>query len=146
MNNQPILNLDGYLLSLRRLSGNLCDFWAEIFDINGDVEVGFREHLVDREITLLDRSPVGYKEIDVVLEKHLLSKLGVEDVSLLKLFSWDIVEFIQMSFRHLDPEIDPISTKQAFLINAESGFHGQYIYIVIPVINQAIAIGLAIRA
>lgn len=146
MDNRPILNLDGYLLSLRRLSGNLCDFWAEIFDVEGDVEEGFRQHLVGREVTLLDKSPVGYKEVDVVLETHLLSKLKVKDESLRELFCWDIVEFIQMSFRLLEPEIDPISTKEAFLINAESEFHSQYVYIVVPVTNQAVAVGLATRA
>lgn len=146
MDNQPILNLDGYLLSLRRLSGNRCDFWAEIFDVEGDVEDGFRQCLVGREVTLLDKSPVGYTEIDGVLETHLLSKLKVKDEALHKLFAWDIVEFIQMSFRLLEPEIDPISTKKAFLINAESAFHGRYVYIVVPVRNRAIAVGLATRA
>jgi hypothetical protein len=146
MDEQPILNLDGYLLALRRLSGNRCDFWAEIFDLEGDVVEDFKRYLSTRDISLLDSSPVGYKEIDKVLEGHSLSKLDVTDESLLSLFAWDIVEYIQMSYRLIEPEIDPVSSNQAILVNAESEFHGRYVYIVIPVQNKSVAVGLATRA
>jgi hypothetical protein len=146
MDEQPILNLDGYLLALRRLSGNRCDLWAEIFDISGNVEDDFRKHLSDRHVALIDFSNIGYKEIDEVLEKHSFSMLRIEDESILKLFSWDIVEYIQMSYRLIEPEIDPISNNQVVLARAESDFHGRYVYIVIPVKNKGIAMGLATRA
>jgi len=146
MDEQPILNLDGYLLALRRLSGNRCDFWAEIFDLEGDVVDDFKRYLSNRDISILDSSPVGYKEIDSVLEEHSLSKLDVTDKSLLSLFAWDVVEYIQMSYRLIEPEIDPVSSNEALLINAESEFHGRYVYIVIPVKNKSVAVGLATRA
>ena len=146
MDEQPILNLDGYLLALRRLSGNRCDFWAEIFESKNNVEDDFKKHLSNRDVVILNSSPVGYKEIDKVFNTHSLSKLHVKDKSLLKLFAWDVVEYIQMSYRLIEPEIDPISSNQAILINAESDFHGRYVYIVIPVQNKCVAVGLATRA
>ncbi|MGH1540024.1 MAG: hypothetical protein ACRBHB_06360 [Arenicella sp.] len=145
MDERPILNLDGYLLALRRLSGNRCDFWVEAFDSESSVEDDFRKHLSNHNVTLLDSSSIGYKEIDRALEKHALSKLNIKDESLLKLFAWDIVEYIQMSYRLIEPDIDPISSNQAILINAESEFHGRYVYIVIPVQNKGLAVGLATR-
>lgn len=146
MNEQAILNLNGYLLALRRLSGNRCDFWAEVIDLKGDVVDDFKQYLSNRDISLIDSSPIGYKEIDQVLEEHSLSKLDVADESFLSLFAWDIVEYIQMSYRLIEPEINPVSSNQALLINAESKFHGRYVYIVIPVQNKSVAVGLASRA
>lgn len=146
MDEQSILNLDGYLLALRRLSGNRCDFWAEIFETDTNVEDDFKKHLASRDIELLNSSPADYKDIDKALEVNLLSKLLISDESLLKLFSWDIVEYIQMSYRLIEPEIDPVSSKQAAIINAKSDFHGRYVYILIPVQNRGVAVGLATRA
>jgi len=146
MDEQPILNLSGYLLALRRLSGNRCDFWTEIFDLKGDVVDDFKRYLLNRDINLLDSLSIGYKEIDNVLEEHSFSKLHIADESLLKLFAWDIVEYIEMSYRSIKPEIDPISSNQVVLVNAESEFHGKYVYIVIPVKNKNVAVGLATRA
>lgn len=146
MDEQPIINLDGYLLALRRLSGDRCDFWAEVFDSKNSVEDDFRTHVSNRNIELLDSLPVGYKEIDKALWEHSLSKLNIKNESLLKLFAWDIVEYIQMSYRLIDSEIEPISSAKALLINAESKFHGRYVYVVIPVQNKGVAVGLATRA
>jgi len=146
MDEQPILNLDGYLQTLRRLSGNQCDFWVEIFNSTGSLEDDFGTHISGREVALISSTSVGYKEIYEALDIHALSKLQIKDDSLLKLFAWDIVEYIQMSYRLLEPEIDPVASNQAVLINAESKFHGRYVYIVIPVKNKCIAVGLATRA
>ena len=146
MNELPIQNLDGYLLSLRRLSNNQCDFWAEIFELSDGIENSFKKHLSGLDVTLLSHEPVGYRDIDAILNDHLFSKLiGLSD-PVKKLFAWDIVEYLQMSYREIDPEIDPISSKEALLFNAVSEFHGKYIYIVIPVVNCAVAVGLATRA
>lgn len=146
MNKQPISNLDGYLHSLRRLSGNSCDFWAEIFEFENDITEGFKEYLADREVLIIDSYPVGYKEIDEILEEAVFTKLQVQDESLLKLFAWDIVDYLQLSYQLIQPEIDPISSKESLLFNAKSEFHGDYVYIVVPVKNHAIAMGLASRA
>lgn len=146
MDKQPISNLDGYLLALRRLSGNACDFWAESFPCSVDIETSFSSHLADRNISLNGKSTIGYIEIDQVLEEHVFSKLQVKDEALLKLFAWDIVEYLQMAYRLIEPEIDPISSKKALLFSAESDFHGKFVFMVIPVIDHAIAVGLAARA
>jgi hypothetical protein len=146
MNEIPIQNLDGYLQSLRRLSGNLCDFWVEIFEVQNDVEIDLTKLVSDRSISLFDKVRVGYREIDEILGKHLFSKLKTQDDSLHKLFAWDIVEYIQLSYPSFAPEDDPISKRQSFVIDAESDFHGKYVYIVIPMGSKAVAIALATRA
>ena len=146
MNKELIAYLDGYLHSLRRLSGNLCDFWVETFEFKNDIETGFRDHLADTEISIIKKSQIGYKEIDQILEENILSKLLVKDTSLLGIFSWDIVEYLQMTYQLIEPEINPMYKKEALLFTAESEFHGEFVYIVVPVLNQAVVVGLATRA
>jgi hypothetical protein len=51
-----------------------------------------------------------------------------------------------MTYMHLEPETNPFSDGQSLIFNATSEFHGDYVYIVIPVLQQAIIIGLATRA
>tara|TARA_B110000196_G_scaffold319273_1_gene336859 strand:+ start:2793 stop:3296 length:504 start_codon:yes stop_codon:yes gene_type:complete len=146
MNKELIAYLDGYLHSLRRLSGNLCDFWVETFEFKNDIETGFRDHLADTEISIVKKSQIGYKEIDQILEENILSKLLVKDTSLLGIFSWDIVEYLQMTYQLIEPEINPMYKKEALLFTAKSEFHGEFVYIVVPVLNQAVVVGLATRA
>ena len=146
MDERPISNLNGYLLSLRRLSGNACDFWAEVFPCSGDVEDCFRVHLAGLGVSLVGKSRVGYEEIDQILRREVFSKLVVEDESLLRVFSWDVVEYLQMSYRLTKPEIDPIFNNQSLLFKAHSELHGEYVYLVVPVNEKAIAVGFAARA
>ena len=143
MDKEPLLKLDGYLHALRRLSENRCDFWVDVFNLKDDLVGDFKEHLSNREVALGRISNVDYKGLDEVLQENVLSKLIVKDESLLKLFAWDIVEYIQMSYRLITPEIDPVSSNEAKMIGAESEFHGRYIYVLIPVENKCIAVGLA---
>ena len=104
------------------------------------------EYLSDRDVLLIDSSPVGYKEIYETLSEAVFTKLQVQDESLLKLFTWDIVDYLQLSYQLIQPEIDPISSKEALLFNVKSEFHGDYVYIVVPIKNHAIAMGLATRS
>ena len=145
MNKEPLLNLDGYLHALRRLSGSRCDFWVDVFNLKEDVIGDFKNHLSNQKVALGDELGIDYKGLDKVLQENVLSKLAVVDEALLKFFSWDIVEYIQMSYRLIEPEIDPVSSKEAKVISAESEFHGRYIYVLIPVENKCIAVGLATR-
>lgn len=145
MDKEPLLNLNGYFQTLRRLSGNRCDFWVDIFDIKGDVVSNFKDHLSDRGILLGDVSNVDYKRMDNLLQEKVLSNLAIKDESLLKLFGWDIVEYIQMSYRLIEPEIDPLRSGEAKVVIAESEFHGRYNYVLIPVNSKCIAVGLATR-
>ena len=146
MNEVPILNLDGYLLSLRRLSGNKSDFWAEIVDIEGDVEKSFCSQMKERDIELKNKKFVGYKEIESLLETQLNEKLKLSEGSLVNMFVWDIVEFLQQSFSENELEHDPIHLKESFVIMAMSKFHGIYHYLVVPAKGKAIAMSLANRA
>jgi hypothetical protein len=75
-----ICNLDGYLLSLRRLSGNKCDFWANTFDIEDDLEESLLNHLNEMpiEVSLGNKSTIGFSDFDEILQKYIFSNLIVQ--------------------------------------------------------------------
>jgi hypothetical protein len=146
MNEQPILNLDGYLQSLRRLSGNKYDYWTEVFEINDEVASSFRDHVNGLNVRLLGFEPVGYREIEAFFETEFMSSLMVKDEGLIKLLVWDVMEYIQMAFRDINPEIDPIHLKDSFIASTQSEYHGDYRYLVVPVKAKALAVGVAARA
>ncbi len=143
-----IHRLDGYLQSLRRLSGNQCDFWAELIEIETDLESDLTAYLRKKSIAVLDRKPVGIGELRALLDLHLLSKLKVDDADLHRLLAWDIIEFIRMSYRMRQsrPVRDPISRRESFVADVGSDFHGKRVIIAIPVERRCIAISLATRA
>ena len=141
-----IENLDGYLHCLRRLSDNRCDFWANTFDLSSDVKESLDAHLSDQGISIKGSSVAGYREISQALESHVFSELTILSESQKKLIEWDFIEYIEMACRSYEPELSPISSGLALLFSASSEFHGQYQYLVIPLNNQAIIIGLAVRA
>lgn len=138
--------LNGYLHSLRRLSGNNCDFWAEIFDINETIENDLKEHLSERNVELGDYSRIGYSQLTSIINETILKKLKISDDDTLKLFEWDIIENMEMTYRMIEPEINPFSDGQVMLFNASSDFHGEYIYLVIPIHKQVVSIRVASRA
>jgi hypothetical protein len=146
MNEQPVINLDGYLHSLRRLSGNRCDYWAEVIEVDDNFEDCFKKYLGVLKVKFIDSSTAGYREIDSLFEAEFQSSLRFQEEDLIKLFVWDIVEYIQMTYREMEPEIDPIHEKKALIITANSEHHGDFRYLVVPVENKVIVIGLATRA
>jgi hypothetical protein len=146
MNDQAVFNLDGYLHCLRRLSSNKSDYWAEVLEVDGEVEESFRKHLSNIEVELLDITTVGYREIESFFEDEFRSSLYVQDEDCIKLFAWDVVEYLQTSFREIKPEIEPVQEKQAFIVGAHSKFHEKYSYLVVPVKRKLIAVGVAKRA
>lgn len=146
MNEQAVCNLDGYLLSLRRVSGNKCDYWSEILDIEGDIVHSFRKHLAALEVKLIDTNTAGYREIETLFETEFRSSLDFQVEDQIRLFVWDVVEYIQMTYRDIEPNIDPINEKKALIAKAHSEFYGNYSYIVIPVGKRAVAVGVATRA
>lgn len=146
MNEQPVISLEGYLLSLRRLSGNRCDYWAEVIEVDDNLEDCFKKYLSALQVKFIDSSTAGYREIDSLFEAEFQSSLRFQDEDLIKLFVWDIVECIQMTFQELEPETDPIHEKKALIITANSERYGNFRYLVVPVANKVIVIGLATRA
>ena len=138
--------LNGYLHSLRRLSMNRFDFWAEIFDINENIEKDLKEHLSERNVELGDYSKIGYSQLTSIINETILKNLTILDDETLKLFEWDIIENMEMTYRMIEPAINPLSDGQVMLFNASSDFHGEYIYLVIPIHKQVVSIGVASRA
>lgn len=149
MNAESIaLTLDGYLHSLRRLSGNRCDFWSYIIGSSEDVEADLREHLstTNSGAVVVGKVAVGYTELDTLLNQHALSKLVVRDKDVLGLFAWDIVEYIQMSYRDDDSPTDPFASRSAMVFNAVSDFHGEHLYLAVPLTDRALIVGFGTRA
>jgi hypothetical protein len=128
MNEQPVINLDGYLHSLRRLSGNRCDYWAEVIEVDDNFDDCFKAYLVALEVKFIDSSKAGYREIYSLLETEFQSSLRFQEEDLIKLFVWDIVEYIQMTYLGMEPEIDPIQEKKALIITANSARYGDFRY------------------
>jgi hypothetical protein len=141
-------SLEGYLLSLRRLTGNRCDFWSFMVPLDGGIEESLEAHFarINAGATILGKAFIGYAELEALLRDHLLSKLEAGEKSHFELFTWDITEFIQMSYRELESESDPLRTREAISFDARSEFHGNHVYIVIPVQDEALVIGLGARA
>ena len=146
MTEQPLYNLDGYLQCLRRLSDNKCDYWAEVIEISDDVESSFRKHISGLGVKLVNCEAAGYREIEELLKNDFGSSLKELEETSIKLFVWDVVEYIQMAFRDIKPELDPIHKRQSFIAGAQSEFHGDYSYVVVPVKGKAIVVGAATRA
>lgn len=143
MNERCIQLLNGYLLSMRRLSRSRRDYWVKSFEYNDSVEEGFKHHLKNEgDVTLISGKSIEYKEINEVLNTSIFSHLKVQDETSLKLFAWDIIEHVDLAFIDLSKE--NMSLK-SMLFRAESEFHGEYVYLVLHKLNHAVAIGLAGR-
>ncbi|WP_334079057.1 hypothetical protein [Microbulbifer sp. M83] len=140
--------LEGYLLALRRLSGNRCDFWSLTTPLKDDVEKSLKAHFsgIGADTTIIGKTAIGYAELETLLDHHVFSRLEAGEKTHCELFGWDIVEFIQMSYRELEPEIDPLHTREAMSFDVSSRSHGAHVYIVVPVKEKALVIGLGARA
>lgn len=76
----------------------------------------------------------------------MMEQWKVGDEYLFDMFVWDIVEYIQMIYRDLHPEVDPLETAEVVLFEVKSEFHSKCIYMVFPVKDKALVIGLGKRA
>lgn len=58
------LFLDGYLHSLRRMSGNGSDFWSFIVTVNEDIESSLNDQLkhLNADVSISNRIYVGYAD------------------------------------------------------------------------------------
>lgn len=97
----------------------------------------------ERDVTLVSGKSIEYRKINEVLNTSIFSYFKVQDETSLKLFSWDIIEYVDFAFIELSKE--RISLK-LMLFTAESEFHGEYVYLVLHKLNHAVAIGMAGRA
>ncbi|MGD8914390.1 MAG: hypothetical protein PVJ68_16865 [Candidatus Thiodiazotropha sp.] len=138
--------MDGYLLSLRRLSSNKCDFWAEILEFDGDIDECLNRHLDRLEAALLDKIPAGYKEIEQLLTHEFSSNLVINDNALVKSFVWDLLEYLQHSFLEYSLNEDPVNMKQSFIVKAKAKDHTISYHIIIPNKSKAVVIVLATRS
>jgi hypothetical protein len=137
--------MDGYLLSLRRLSRDKCDLWAEVLDIDLDFEECINRYFARLDISLLDKTPAGYQEIEELLNREFKSILKVNDDTMIMSFVWDLLEYFQHTFIEYSLQEDPINKKQSFIIKARSTDNTDSYHIIVPNRIKAIAVGLANR-
>jgi hypothetical protein len=138
--------LRGYLQSFRRMSGNRCDFWSYAIDLDGDNASSIDSIIADTDVRISVNLPAGYKEVDALLDRYVFPMLNVADEDLRKLFAWDIVEYIELCCREVDPVTTPLSRREARVFEGSSGFHPMLAYLVVPIKSRALVIALGTRA
>lgn len=138
--------LRGYLQSLRRMSGNRCDFWSYAIDMDGDIDGSIGSIIADSDVRIVTSAPAGYKDVDNLLDRYVFSMLDAADEVLCKLFAWDIVEYIELCCWELDPVSTPLSRREAMVFEGSSSFHLTLAYLVVPIKSRALVIALGTRA
>jgi hypothetical protein len=113
--------------------------------MEGDMEECLNKHFERLGVTLLNKTPAGYQEIEQLLMNEFNAKLNINDDSLVKSFVWDLLEYLQHMFLEYSLHADPINMKQSFIIKAKSREHTDSYHIIVPNKTKAIAIGLATR-
>ena len=143
-------NLNGYLHSLRRLSGNKCDFWAERVEIETDIDNTIDEYFstLESNSKVLEIERIDYSTVEKLLDTLVFSNLNIKDGDLIKLFAWDIVEYYGLASTAVDPEreFNPLVSNGAIKVSVQSDFHNSCVYYVVQITSFAIFTGLAIRA
>lgn len=138
--------LRGYLQSLRRMSGNRCDFWTCTVDLNAGIDASIESLIADTDIRISDRASAGYAEVDALLQRRVFSMLDAADEQLCKLFAWDIVEYIELCCLALDPATNPLRKREARVFECSSSFHPALTYLVVPIGSRALVVALGTRA
>jgi len=136
----------GYLQSLRRMTGNRCDFWSYAIDMDGDIEGSIDSIIADTDVRISVHAPAGYKEVAALLDRYVFPMLNVADEELCKLFAWDIVEYIELCCREMDPVTTPLSRREAMVFEGSSSFHPTLAYLVVPIKSRALVVALGTRA
>ena len=145
-----INNLNGYLHSLRRLSGNKCDFWAECVEIDSDIDNAIDKYFskLKSDCKVLKTEKIDYSTVENLLNNLVFSNLTIRDDNLIKLLAWDIVEYYGLASTALDSEgeFNPLVSNGAIKISVQSDFYESCVYYVVQIANFAVVTGLAIRA
>ena len=122
-----INNLNGYLHSLRRLSGNKCDFWAECVEIDSDIDNAIDKYFskLKSDCKVLKTEKIDYSTVENLLNNLVFSNLTIRDDNLIKLLAWDIVEYYGLASTALDSEgeFNPLVSNGAIKISVQSDFY-----------------------
>lgn len=141
--------LNGYLYSLRRLTENKCDFWAELINIDSDIAEVIDSYLLKTNAIekIIEKKKIDYVGVEKLLDDFIFSNLVIKDENIIKLLVWDIVEYYGLASTVIDSAADfnPLVSKGAIQITVQSSFHKQCVYYIVPISNYAIVTGLAIR-
>lgn len=143
---KEILNLDGYLHCIRRLSQNKWDFWAESFPIATDQTESFERYLSLKGVEFIGSEELGPKGLEPKIRALLKPACPNESENFLKLLAWDIVEYLQQSNAGGNAEDSSASWQESFTCTAKLSFHGEYVYIILCGKSRGVAVGFASRA
>ena len=142
-------NLNGYFQALRRLSLNTCDFWADAVDVNGTLNNAIDDYIskID-EVTLIEKKDVTCREVEELYKEFIFSNMNMDSDDIIKLFSWDIVEYYGLASTIIDPngDFNPLVSNGAIQLSVSSIFHSSHVYYVVEIGTQEIITGLAVRA
>ena len=142
-------NLNGYFQALKRLSLNTCDFWAHVIEVNSTLNNAIDDYIskID-EVTLIEKKDITFRDVENLHKEFIFSNINTDNDDIIKLFSWDIVEFYGLASTIIDPngDFNPLVSKGAIQLSVNSTFHSSYVYYVVEIDKQAIVTGLAVRA
>ena len=97
-------NLNGYFQSLRRLSNNVCDLWAQYALIESAFEETVEAYFNKIEgIKVVDKHWASCSEIESLYNELIFSQItGLSD-GVLELLKWDIVEYYGLISTSIEP-------------------------------------------
>lgn len=142
-------NLNGYFQSLRRLSNNVCDLWAQYVPIDSAFEETVEAYFNNTEgIKVIDKHWASFREIESLYNELIFSKIeGLSD-EVLGLLKWDIVEYYGLISTSIDCDscFNPLVSAGALLLETRSPLHSKCNYLVVEYSKFVVITGLAQRA
>jgi hypothetical protein len=142
-------NLNGYFQSLRRLSNNSCDLWAEGVLIESTLEESLEAYFKNIEgLNIIEKHWASFSEIESLYKELIYSQISGLSVEVLELLKWDVIEYYGLISTSIDPEgsFNPLVNTGALLLEAKSSFHFKCNYYVVEYGKFAVITGLAQRA
>lgn len=122
---------------------------AELVELKCSLEDSVRNHLstFEKNLEIIDSKSISYSEVEALLETFIFSNLKIDDDDIRKSLAWDIVEYYGLASTDIDQnnEFNPIVSNGAIQFTMKSDFHSSRIYYAIPIGNQIILTGLAVR-
>lgn len=144
-----ISELRGYLQSLRRLCRRQCDFHADSFLIENDINKSIEEYInrLGAEFKFVGIKPLTYLEVERLLKKHLILELETESQSTTELFLWDIVEYYGLASTSLSSEgkFNPLVSDGALEVEVYSPYYSSGAVFVVVIDNMAVITWLNVR-
>ena len=144
-----VSNLNGYLKSISRLSGeSKCYYWAQLIDNCTAPESSIHSYIDG----IGDYKPVveslDYAAIELLLQEYLIDVLPEVSKKISSLFVWDIVEYFGLaaySAAGKDAQWNPLVNHGATVLIIHSDKYKKEKRLLVKVEDRVIVFGLAIN-